>query len=142
MPDRCCVLDLDEVAADRVERLDDGTRWAHLAIAVEAARACPACGVFACRVKGTAVTRPVVLHARPNARDELLRLTLKSNSEVERTDDGGLVIRLYVDRWEWLIPLVTSYGGDVLIEEPAELRDAVVVHLRRALGAGLLSARG
>lgn len=77
----------------------------------------------------------VVLHAGPNARDELLRLTLKSNSEVEHTDDGGLVIRLYVDRWEWLIPLVTSYGGDVLIEEPAELRDAVVAHLRRALDA-------
>ncbi|MGH3833400.1 MAG: helix-turn-helix transcriptional regulator, partial [Pseudonocardiaceae bacterium] len=83
---------------------------------------------------GTGDTR-VVLHAHPAARGELLRLTLKPNSEVEHTADGGLVIRLYVDRWEWLIPLVTSYGGDVLIEEPAELRDAIVVHLRRALGA-------
>ncbi len=77
----------------------------------------------------------VVLHAQPDARDELLRLTLKSNSEVEHTPDGGLVIRLYVDRWEWLIPLVTSYGGDVLIEEPTELRDAVMTHLRQALDA-------
>jgi len=77
----------------------------------------------------------VVLRAQPAARDELLRLTLKSNSEVEHTPDGGLVIRLYVDRWGWLIPLVSSYGGDVLIEEPAELRDAVVAHLRRALDA-------
>ncbi|MGH3627619.1 MAG: helix-turn-helix transcriptional regulator, partial [Sciscionella sp.] len=59
----------------------------------------------------------VVLHAQPHARDELLRLTLKSNSEVE------------------LIPLVTSYGGDVLIEEPVELRDAVMTHLRQALDA-------
>jgi predicted DNA-binding transcriptional regulator YafY len=77
----------------------------------------------------------VVLQAAPAARDELLRLSLKSNSEVEQTDDDGLVIRLYVDRWEWLIPLVTSYGGDVLVREPAELRDAVVMHLRRALDA-------
>jgi predicted DNA-binding transcriptional regulator YafY len=77
----------------------------------------------------------VVLRPLPAARDELLRLTLKSNSEVEHTEDGGLVIRLYVDRWEWLIPLVTSYGGDVLVEEPVELRDAIVGHLRRALDA-------
>jgi predicted DNA-binding transcriptional regulator YafY len=76
----------------------------------------------------------VILRAQTAARDELLRLTLKSNSEVEHTADGGLVIRLYVERWEWLIPLVSSYGADVLIEEPAELRDAIVAHLRRALG--------
>lgn len=77
----------------------------------------------------------VVLRVEPAARDELLRLTLKSTSEVEHTDDGGLVIRLYVDRWQWLIPLVTSYGGNVLVEEPGELRDAIVGHLRRALDA-------
>lgn len=77
----------------------------------------------------------VALRAQPAARDELLRLTLKSNSEVDHLDDGGLMIRLYVDRWEWLIPLVTSYGGDVVVEEPAELRDAILVHLRRALEA-------
>ncbi len=83
----------------------------------------------------------VVLHVEPAARDEVLRLTLKSNSEVEHTADGGLVIRLYVDRWEWLIPLVTSYGGDVLIEEPAELRDAIVRYLRRALDTYERAAR-
>jgi len=77
----------------------------------------------------------VVLRAQPTATNELLRLTLKSTSEVEHTADGGLIIRLYVDRWEWLIPLVTSYGGDVLIDEPTELRDAIVAHLRHALDA-------
>jgi predicted DNA-binding transcriptional regulator YafY len=83
---------------------------------------------------GKGLTR-AVLRVRPNARNELLRLTFKSNSEVEKTEDGGLVIRLYVDRWEWLIPLVASYGGDVVVEEPAELRAAVIAHLRGALDA-------
>ncbi|MGW5216362.1 hypothetical protein ACWEQA_00700 [Nocardia sp. NPDC004085] len=44
--------------------------------------------------------------------------------------DGGLVIKLYVDRSERLIPLVTSYGADVLIEEPEVLRDAVFIAMR------------
>ncbi|MFG2629148.1 helix-turn-helix domain-containing protein [Streptomyces sp. NPDC048473] len=42
----------------RVERLADGRRRVHLVTADEAARACPACGVFATQVKGSAVTRP------------------------------------------------------------------------------------
>ena len=50
-----------------------------------------------------------------------------------QTADGGLVMRMYVDRWEWLVPLVTSYGADVRVEEPAELRQAIVAHLRKAL---------
>ncbi len=77
----------------------------------------------------------VHLRAGPKARDELARLTLKSNSKVSATPDGGLDIRLYVDRWEWLIPLVTSYGADVLVEEPTVLREAVIAHLARALDA-------
>ncbi|MGW7261098.1 transposase family protein [Streptomyces sp. NPDC054834] len=42
----------------RVERLADGGRRVHLVTADETARACPACGVFATRVKGSAVSRP------------------------------------------------------------------------------------
>ncbi|MEJ8632388.1 ISL3 family transposase [Streptomyces sp. MS2.AVA.5] len=42
----------------RVERLHDGRRRVHLATADASARACPACGVFASRVKGSATTRP------------------------------------------------------------------------------------
>jgi len=56
--DTTLLLDLDGVSVVRVERLADGTRRVHLVTADEAARACPDCGVFATRVKGTAVTRP------------------------------------------------------------------------------------
>ncbi|MGW1004309.1 transposase family protein [Streptomyces sp. NPDC002520] len=52
------LLDLDGLAVDRVERLEDGTRRVHLVTADEGARACPECGVFAHRVKGWALTRP------------------------------------------------------------------------------------
>ena len=56
--DTTLLLDLDGVSVTRVERLAEGTRRVHLVTADETARACPACGVFATRVKGSAVTRP------------------------------------------------------------------------------------
>lgn len=77
----------------------------------------------------------VALHAAPTAREELLRLSLKSTSQVHDQPDGSLVIVLFVDRWHWLVPLVTSYGPDVIVTEPAELRAAVTGHLRAALTA-------
>ncbi|UGT58818.1 helix-turn-helix transcriptional regulator [Nocardia asteroides] len=77
----------------------------------------------------------VQLRVAAGARAEMSRLTLKTTSEVASTPDGGLVIRLWVDRWEWLIPLVTSYGTDVLIEQPEALRTAVITHLKTTLDA-------
>ncbi len=56
--DTTLLLDLDGVSVARVERLADGRRRVHLVTADETARACPACGVFATRVKGSAVIRP------------------------------------------------------------------------------------
>lgn len=56
--DTTLLLDLDGLAVQKVERLEDGTRRVHLVTADEAARACPVCGVFATRVKGYALTRP------------------------------------------------------------------------------------
>ena len=56
--DTTLLLDLDGVSVIRVERLEDGTRRVHLATTEEAARACPECGAFAWKVKGTARTRP------------------------------------------------------------------------------------
>ncbi|MEU7031493.1 WYL domain-containing protein [Streptomyces sp. NPDC046275] len=77
----------------------------------------------------------VTLDVAPAARDELLRLSLKSTSQVHEHDDGSLTIHLFVDRWEWLIPLVTSYGPDVTPTEPPELRHAIADRLRRTLAA-------
>jgi transposase len=56
--DTTLLLDLDGVSVQRVELLDDGRRRVHLTTADLSARACPACGVFATRVKGRALTRP------------------------------------------------------------------------------------
>ena len=56
--DTTLLLDLDGVAVQRVERLEGGRRRVHLITADVSARACPACGVFAGRVKGRARTRP------------------------------------------------------------------------------------
>jgi len=78
---------------------------------------------------------PVILRVSPAARDELLRLSLKSTSKVAEHDDGSVTITLFVDRWEWLIPLVSSYGPDVIVTEPAELRAAIIQLYQRALAA-------
>ncbi|MFE5302154.1 helix-turn-helix transcriptional regulator [Streptomyces sp. NPDC056632] len=78
---------------------------------------------------------PVTLHVAPAARDELLRLSLKSTSQIDEHDDDSLTIVLFVDRWEWLIPLVSSYGPDVTVTEPTELRAATAHRLRRTLAA-------
>jgi hypothetical protein len=49
--DTTLLLGLDGVSVVRVERLTDGRRRVHLVTADETARACPAFGVFATRVK-------------------------------------------------------------------------------------------
>jgi hypothetical protein len=52
-------LDLDGLAVVGVERLEGGTRPVHLGTDFAGARACPECGVLACRVvRGSSTTRP------------------------------------------------------------------------------------
>ncbi|MBF9071864.1 helix-turn-helix transcriptional regulator [Streptacidiphilus fuscans] len=77
----------------------------------------------------------VELHVSATAREELSRLSLKTTSQVHEGPNGSMTIVLFVDRWQWLIPLVTSYGPDVTVIEPPQLRDAVTAHLRAALAA-------
>jgi hypothetical protein len=82
--------------------------------------------------KGDVVVR---LRVMATARDELARLALKSTSKVVSRPDKGLEMTLYVGRWEWLIPLATSYGADVLDGAPEERRQAVIAHPAWALDA-------
>jgi predicted DNA-binding transcriptional regulator YafY len=77
----------------------------------------------------------VVIRVMPGSREEMLRLGLKPDSEVHYAPDGAVRIVLFVDRWRWLVPLVASFGGDVVIEEPAELRAAVRQHHADAVKA-------
>ncbi|WP_280471266.1 helix-turn-helix transcriptional regulator [Nocardia cyriacigeorgica] len=77
----------------------------------------------------------VVIRVRPGSREEMLRLGLKPDSEVHHDPDGTTRIVLYVDRWKWLIPLVASFGSDVIIEQPPELRAALRQHHADAAAA-------
>ncbi|WAX79072.1 transposase [Streptomyces sp. KMM 9044] len=52
------LFDLEGVAVAEVVRDEDGIRTVRLVTTAPAARACPACGTFATRVKERAVTRP------------------------------------------------------------------------------------
>jgi predicted DNA-binding transcriptional regulator YafY len=84
----------------------------------------------------------VTLHVQAGAREEMLRLGLKPDSQVHHELDGTVRIVLYVDNWQWLVPLIASFGADVTAEEPDELRQALTVHHQHALatynqGAGV-----
>ncbi|MEU7174588.1 WYL domain-containing protein [Micromonospora tulbaghiae] len=74
----------------------------------------------------------VALHVQASAREEMLRLGLKPDSEIQHGQDGTVRIVLYVDNWQWLVPLVASVGADVAAEEPEELRQALRQHYQRA----------
>ena len=80
-------------------------------------------------------TQRVALLVQPAAHDEMLRLGLKPDSRVEYERSGAARIVLYVDRWHWLVPLIASFGADVTVTEPEELRSAIQDHHRRALAS-------
>ncbi|WP_439476945.1 helix-turn-helix transcriptional regulator [Brevundimonas sp.] len=75
----------------------------------------------------------VTLIVSAAAQEELQSLAIKSTSSIEYRNDL-MVVRLYVDKWDWLIPLVMSFGQNVYIEEPAALREELVSQLSSALG--------
>jgi predicted DNA-binding transcriptional regulator YafY len=74
----------------------------------------------------------VRLIATRDARTELLTLQTKDSSTIEERN-GLTILTLYVDRWNWLIPLVLSYGESVVVEEPNALREAVVKVMENTL---------
>lgn len=77
----------------------------------------------------------VELAASAGAGPELLRLSLKENSEVDIAADGSMRLVLFVDSWQWLVPLLASYGGSVVASTPSELRAAVLNYFRAGVAA-------
>lgn len=77
---------------------------------------------------------PVRLLAGAGAREELLQLARKEETEFQDAD-GRLRVTLHVDRWEWLIPLLLSFGGSIVVEQPAALRSAVARAYREGIRA-------
>jgi predicted DNA-binding transcriptional regulator YafY len=67
----------------------------------------------------------VTFVADASAADDLRNLNPKEDSIFESLPDGRLRVTLFVDRWNWLVPLLASYGASVLVEEPVELRSAM-----------------
>jgi len=77
---------------------------------------------------GTAVK----LRVLPGAQDEFRQLATKSSTQVQAEGDD-LVFTFYVDRWEWIVPLVLSHAPHVVVQEPAAVRSAVMDAMRQAL---------
>jgi predicted DNA-binding transcriptional regulator YafY len=75
----------------------------------------------------------VTLRGSGHGANRLRSLSLKSTSRLEDHANGDVVISLYVDNWDWLIPLACQFGDQVEVVEPAELRAAVVDRLSGAL---------
>jgi predicted DNA-binding transcriptional regulator YafY len=76
----------------------------------------------------------VDLRVAPDAH-EFLQIDLKDDSRVEPMSDGWTRVRLFVDRWEWLVPMIAPYGSSVLVDAPTALRAAIIALHREALAA-------
>lgn len=74
----------------------------------------------------------VTLRVQRDAQRELQYLSTKSDSRVYFRDDV-MYIELHVDQWEWIAPLLMSFGGSVQALEPSELRSAMRKMLSSAL---------
>lgn len=79
-------------------------------------------------------TNKVVLEIGKEAAADFLRLGRKQTTKIQMIGNT-LRMELFVDKWEWLIPLVMSYGPEVIVREPLALRDAILTRYRRAIRA-------
>jgi predicted DNA-binding transcriptional regulator YafY len=75
----------------------------------------------------------VVLRGRGRGVERLRSMNLKSTSDIQDTGPGEVTVTLYVDDWQWLVPLAGQFGDQIEILGPLELRSAIVDHLARAL---------
>ncbi|WP_305779094.1 helix-turn-helix transcriptional regulator [Nocardia nova] len=69
-------------------------------------------------------TTKIVMRIGLAAIPEFENFNWKRENKIEKHPDYWLA-EMMVDRYEWLIPLVLSYAGDVTILEPEELRSTI-----------------
>lgn len=74
----------------------------------------------------------VKIRVLPAAQDEFRQLATKSSTQVQ-SDGEDLLFTFYVDRWEWMLPLVLSHAPHVVVQEPAQVRTALIDTLHQAL---------
>jgi proteasome accessory factor B len=89
---------------------------------------------LASRLAPDTTERTAVLRVRPG---KALALRHRAAAEVsgEDGDDGWDRLELGFGRLESMVDELVGYGPDVVVEEPQELRDAVVERLRAVAGA-------
>lgn len=74
----------------------------------------------------------VKLRVLPGAQEDFRQLATKSSTKIA-SDGDDLLFTFFVDRWEWMVPLVLSHSPDVVVVEPKEVREAVTTALHKAL---------
>ncbi|MDH6493888.1 hypothetical protein M2156_000107 [Streptomyces sp. SAI-149] len=100
--DTTLLLDLDGVSVIRVERCEGGGRRVHLATADASARACPACGVFASRVKGSAIRGRSTSQSAPRR---------PSGTDADRvTGPNGSAVKPFSRPVDTVIGVVAGFG--------------------------------
>jgi predicted DNA-binding transcriptional regulator YafY len=62
-------------------------------------------------------------------------LDLLDGAEVVHADDGTTRVTVATDAPRWIVSLVLAARGEVVVHEPAAVRDAVVRAARAGLGA-------
>ncbi len=76
----------------------------------------------------------VRLRVRPEAQDDFRRLAIKGSTTMQN-DGSDVIFTLFVDRWEWIVPLVLSHAPYVIVEGPVEVRKAVTSALQESLAS-------
>ncbi len=77
----------------------------------------------------------VVFEASATAAQDLARLNRKQESVFEDLKEGGLRVTLFVDSWHWLVPILASYGPEVVVVKPLEFKEQMHEFFRSAVDA-------
>lgn len=72
------------------------------------------------------------LLVKPDAFSELNQITLKNNSKISYLGES-IHLTLYVDKWQWLLPLLLSYSGSIIVLKPLELRKEIITIMKNTI---------